>query len=201
MFDSSGYACSADTPARMSWHTHISTTPTTREVLDAASTKPYGFTKFNPSVGIGGHCIPVDPNYLLAAAQNAGANFRFIELANEVNLDMPKNIVNRIVDAHGGSITMKKIIVLGVAYKPNIADTRETPVERLINELRLCGAEVVWHDPLVGVWRTEESVDLNSKYDIAILATAHDLLIKINPSSFADYVFDCSGRLQNAVQL
>jgi UDP-N-acetyl-D-glucosamine dehydrogenase len=98
-----------------------------REVLDAAATKPYGFMEFNPGPGVGGHCIPVDPSYLAHVANEVGVPATFIKRANEVNLAMPAYVVKRVVSGSGGSIKGKKVIVVGVSYKSNVADTRETP--------------------------------------------------------------------------
>jgi hypothetical protein len=113
------------------------------ETLNAADTKPYGFMKFNPSAGVGGHCIPVDPSYLAHAAAEKGVPATFIERANEVNLEMPKYIVERVVADNGGSINGKSVQVVGVAYKPNVADVRETPAEIVISELEAQGAFVL----------------------------------------------------------
>ena len=106
-----------------------------RETLDAANTKPYGFMKFTPSAGVGGHCIPVDPSYLAHLALENGVRATFIERANEVNLEMPTYIAKRVASDNGGSLKDKKVLVVGVAYKPNVADTRETPAEHLIEAL------------------------------------------------------------------
>ncbi len=145
------------------------------EVIKAASTKPYGFMPFYPSVGAGGHCIPVDPLYLAQAARLAGAPTRFIELADEINLGMPTYFVGRASEMLGG-LKDKKVLVIGVSYKPNVADTRETPVEVLINGLKKSGAVVSWHDELVKNWNGERSVGLGPGFDLAILATPHDYL-------------------------
>ena len=145
------------------------------EVIVAAATKPYGFMPFYPSIGIGGHCIPVDPLYLAEKAQKIGAPTNFIDLATKVNLDMPKYFVN-IAEERLGSLKGKKVLVVGVSYKTNIADVRETPVAALIAGLRLKDAEVFWHDDLVEDWDGEKSVALSNKYDLAILATPHDYL-------------------------
>jgi UDP-N-acetyl-D-glucosamine dehydrogenase len=144
-------------------------------VIKAASTKPYGFMPFYPSVGVGGHCIPVDPLYLAEAARVAGAPSRFIELADEINLGMPTYFVGRASEMLGG-LKDKKVLVIGVAYKPNVADVRETPVEALISGLKKSGAVVSWHDDLVESWNGEKSVALGSGFDLAILATPHDYL-------------------------
>jgi UDP-N-acetyl-D-glucosamine dehydrogenase len=145
------------------------------DVIKAASTKPYGFMPFYPSVGVGGHCIPVDPLYLAQAARAAGAPTRFIELADEINLAMPTYFVGRASEMLGG-LKDKKVLVIGVSYKPNVADVRETPVEALINGLKKSGAAVSWHDDLVKNWNGEKSVALSGGYDLAILATPHDYL-------------------------
>jgi UDP-N-acetyl-D-glucosamine dehydrogenase len=145
------------------------------DVIKAASTKPYGFMPFYPSVGVGGHCIPVDPLYLAEAAREAGAPVRFIELADEINLGMPTYFVGRASEMLGG-LKDKKVLVIGVSYKPNVADIRETPVEALISGLKKSGAVVSWHDDLVKSWNGESSVALGSGFDLAILATPHDYL-------------------------
>jgi UDP-N-acetyl-D-glucosamine dehydrogenase len=145
------------------------------DVIKAASTKPYGFMPFYPSVGVGGHCIPVDPLYLAQAARQVGAPTRFIELADEINLGMPTYFVGRASEMLGG-LKDKKVLVIGVSYKPNVADVRETPVEALIGGLKKSGAVVSWHDDLVKNWNGEGSVALGSGFDLAILATPHDYL-------------------------
>ena len=145
------------------------------DVIKAASTKPYGFMPFYPSVGVGGHCIPVDPLYLAEAARQAGTPVRFIELADEINLGRPDYFVSRALEMLGG-LKDKKVLVIGVSYKPNVADVRETPVEALIVGLKKFGAVVSWHDDLVKKWNGESSIPLNSDYDLAILATPHDYL-------------------------
>ena len=145
------------------------------EVISAAATKPYGFMPFYPGVGVGGHCIPVDPIYLANAAKLVGAPTRFIELADQVNQEMPGYFVARAEEKIGG-LKDKKVLVVGVSYKPNVSDVRETSVETLISGLKKKGAQVSWHDDLVKVWNGEESVALSSDYDLAILATPHDYL-------------------------
>ena len=164
------------------------------ETLDAANTKPYGFMKFNPSAGVGGHCIPVDPTYLAFAASQEGVPATFIERANEVNLEMPKYIVSRVMADNGGSLKGKKVQVIGVSYKPNVADTRETPAELVINELEAQGAIVTWHDPVVKSWQGSNSSDLGGS-EIAIVVTLHDVMDKSLVTSSAAYVFDTTGKL------
>ena len=145
------------------------------EVISAAATKPYGFMPFFPSIGVGGHCIPVDPLYLANAATAAGAPSRLIGLADQINQEMPGYFVGRAEEKIGG-LKSKKILVVGVSYKPNVADTRESPVEALISGLRGKGAQVIWHDDLVKVWNGEKSVALSGDFDLAIIATPHDYL-------------------------
>ena len=145
------------------------------EVISAAATKPYGFMPFFPSIGVGGHCIPVDPLYLANAANAAGAPARLIGLADQINQEMPGYFVGRAEEKIGG-LKDKKVLVVGVSYKPNVADTRESPVEALINGLRGKGAQVIWHDDLVKVWKGEKSVAISSDFDLAIIATPHDYL-------------------------
>ena len=170
------------------------------EVLEAAQTKPYGFMKFNPSAGVGGHCIPVDPSYLADAAEKAGVKASFIERANEVNLAMPRYVVSRVASINGGSLKGKKVQVVGVAYKPNVADTRETPAEIVIDELKKLGAVVSWHDPVVKSWKGEDSSGLGGA-EIAIVVTLHDVVDKAAVLKSAKYVFDATGKLPGAVQL
>jgi UDP-N-acetyl-D-glucosamine dehydrogenase len=164
------------------------------ETLEAANTKPYGFMKFNPSAGVGGHCIPVDPTYLAFVAAQQGVPATFIERANEVNLEMPKYIVARVMADNGGSLKGKKVQVIGVSYKPNVADTRETPAEIVIEELKAIGAEVTWHDPVVKSWQGSNSSDLGGS-EIAIVVTLHDVMEKSEVTKSAPYVFDTTGKL------
>ena len=144
-------------------------------VIAAAATKPYGFLPFYPSIGIGGHCIPVDPVYLAAKAREIGASADFIDLATRINNTMPEFFVKRAEDILG-DLQGKKILVIGVSYKPNVADTRETPVESLLLHLRKREAIVSWHDELVKEWNNERSVPISEEFDLVILATPHDYL-------------------------
>jgi UDP-N-acetyl-D-glucosamine dehydrogenase len=171
-----------------------------RETLDAAGTKPYGFMKFSPSAGVGGHCIPVDPSYLADVAEKAGIEATFIKRANEVNLDMPKYIAGRIEKDNGDSLKGKKVLVVGVAYKPNVADTRETPAELLIDALNCLGAVVSWNDPVVGNWHGVESSPLAGA-EIAVVVTKHDVVAAEDILKSAPYVFDTTGKVKGAVQL
>ncbi len=167
------------------------------ETLDAANTKPYGFMKFTPSAGVGGHCIPVDPTYLAAVAEEHGAPATFIRRANEVNLEMSEYIVRRVAEDNGGNLEGKSVLVVGVAYKPNVADVRETAAELVIQHLRKKGAVVTWHDDVVGNWKGETSAPLQGA-DIAVVVTKHDSVDAKKILSSAHYVFDTTGKVKGA---
>jgi len=143
-----------------------------REVVDAAATKPYGFMPFYPSAGVGGHCIPVDPSYLVAKAHEIGAPTSFIDLANDLNRSLP-TYFTRVAAGILGGLKNKKILVVGVAYKSGVSDVRETAVAGLIHELRSKGADVAWHDDLVKEWNGEKSVPLTPNYDLVVVANPH----------------------------
>jgi UDP-N-acetyl-D-glucosamine dehydrogenase len=167
------------------------------ETLDAADTKPYGFMKFTPSAGVGGHCIPVDPTYLAAVAEEKGVPATFIRRANEVNLEMSKYIVDRVQADNGGSLQGKSVLVVGVAYKPNVADVRETAAELVIKHLRECGAVVSWHDDVVRNWHGESSSPLSGA-DIAVVVTKHNVVKERDILASAPYVFDTTGKVAGA---
>jgi UDP-N-acetyl-D-glucosamine dehydrogenase len=167
------------------------------ETLDAASTKPYGFMKFTPSAGVGGHCIPVDPTYLATVAEEHGAPATFIRRANEVNVHMSNYVVNRVQEDNGGSLSGKRVLVVGVAYKPNVADVRETSAELVIDHLRERGAVVSWHDDVVGTWNGESSAPLSGA-EIAIVVTKHDDVKVRDILDGAPYVFDTTGKVPGA---
>jgi UDP-N-acetyl-D-glucosamine dehydrogenase len=165
------------------------------ETLDAADTKPYGFMKFTPSAGVGGHCIPVDPTYLAAVAEKHGAPATFIRRANEVNLEMSKYVVDRVQADNGGSLDGKSVLLVGVAYKPNVADVRETAAELVVDHLRNRGAVVSWHDEVVGTWKDETSSPLSGA-DITVVVTMHDSVKASDVVASAPYVFDTTGKLK-----
>ncbi len=167
------------------------------ETLDAANTKPYGFMKFTPSAGVGGHCIPVDPTYLAVVAEENGAPATFIRRANEVNLEMPKYIVRRVAEDNGGNLQGKSVLVVGVAYKPNVADVRETAAELVIKHLRDEGAVVSWHDDVVRSWKGEGSAPLQGA-DITVVVTKHDSVDEKKILASAPYVFDTTGKVKGA---
>jgi UDP-N-acetyl-D-glucosamine dehydrogenase len=144
------------------------------EAVNAAATKPFGFMPFYPSIGVGGHCIPVDPSYLAFSAESVGADAKFINLANQTNSSMPKIISKRIQIFLDGDLSGKKIQIVGITYKPNISDVRESPALDLINELKLLGAIVSWHDPIITKYNDQHSSDMNSEIDLGLIVTPHD---------------------------
>jgi UDP-N-acetyl-D-glucosamine dehydrogenase len=170
------------------------------ETIDAAATKPYGFMKFNPSAGVGGHCIPVDPTYLAEIAEQNNIPATFIRRANEVNREMSEYIVKRIESENTGGLSGKNVLVVGVAYKPNVADTRETAAELVIEHLRARGASVTWHDELVSEWKSEFSSPLDGA-DITVVLTKHDIDSQANILNSAPYVFDTTGTVSGAHSL
>jgi UDP-N-acetyl-D-glucosamine dehydrogenase len=148
------------------------------EVVEAAATKPFGFMSFKPGPGLGGHCIPIDPFYLTWKAREFDFSTRFVELAGEVNSNMPyfcRSVVSQALN-HGAqkSISGSKILILGVAYKADIDDVRESPAEKLIELLRTAGAEIAYHDPHVPEFDGLRSVPLEpAEYDCVAIVTAH----------------------------
>ena len=146
-----------------------------QEVIRLAATKPYGFMPFYPSIGVGGHCIPIDPMYLANKATEIGAPSKMINLAYEINSEVPEYI-SSLAEKKIGKLVGKKIIVIGITYKPNISDMRETQVSNLISTLEKKGAIVNWHDQFVKDWKGSKSVPLSSDYDLAIVATKHDYI-------------------------
>jgi UDP-N-acetyl-D-glucosamine dehydrogenase len=171
----------------------------TQEVLAAAATKPFGFMSFKPGPGVGGHCIPVDPSYLAHVAEGAGVPATFIRYANEVNLAMPAYVVSRVA-GEVGSLKGKKVVVVGIAYKANVTDTREAPAALVIDQLQKLGADVSWHDPVVGTWNSQSSSDLKG-FDMAIVVTKHDVVSETDIKACAPYVFDCTGSIKGVAGL
>jgi UDP-N-acetyl-D-glucosamine dehydrogenase len=145
----------------------------THEAIMAAATKPFGFMPFYPSVGVGGHCIPVDPSYLSYSAEMAGIDAKFIKLANQVNSAMPKIIKEHIKDNLDGDLRGKKVQIAGISYKPDISDLRESPALDLIKELETSGAIVSWHDPFVEEYDGRMSVLLSNNIDLGLIITPH----------------------------
>ncbi len=148
------------------------------EVIGAAATKPFGFMAFQPGPGLGGHCIPLDPYYLAWKAREFDFNTRFVELAGEINNNMPyfcRSVISQALN-HGAQKSLKgsKILLVGVAYKADIDDVRESPAEKLLKLLRNAGADVAYHDPFVEEFDGLRSVPLDpSAYDCVTIVTAH----------------------------
>jgi UDP-N-acetyl-D-glucosamine dehydrogenase len=167
------------------------------EVIDAASSKPYGFMPFRPGVGVGGHCIPVDPLYLTWWARQNGEKAEFVESADSINHTMPKYVAERALGMVDSSIRNPKVLILGVAYKPGVGDVRETPVSGLKEYLLTKGAEVAWHDPLVATWEGTKPVDLSWECDVAILATKQPGMDIEELIARGIQVLDCTNSVKN----
>jgi UDP-N-acetyl-D-glucosamine dehydrogenase len=157
------------------------------EVVDAAATKPFGFMSFQPGPGLGGHCIPIDPFYLTWKAREFGFYTEFVELAGKVNESMPyhcRSVISQALNHHSQkSLKGSRVLVLGVAYKPDIADTRESPAVKLISLLRNAGADVAYHDPLVPSFE-ENGLALSS---VAYEPGAYDCVVVVTDHSAIDY--------------
>ncbi|HVA31857.1 MAG TPA: nucleotide sugar dehydrogenase [Gaiellaceae bacterium] len=157
------------------------------EVVDAASTKPFGFMRFSPGPGLGGHCIPIDPFYLTWKAREFGFYTEFIELAGKVNEEMPyfcRSLVSQALNhAKQRSLKGSKVLVLGVAYKPDIGDMRESPALKLISLLQNAGADVAYHDPHVARF-TEHGLEMTS---VAYEPAAYDCVVVVTDHSAIDY--------------
>ncbi|MCC7433065.1 MAG: nucleotide sugar dehydrogenase [Methanoregulaceae archaeon] len=178
------------------------------EVIDAAATKPFGFTPFYPGPGLGGHCIPIDPFYLTWKAHEYEMHTRFIELAGEINSGMPRWVVLKVglaLNEHGKSVKGSRVLILGIAYKKNIDDSRETPSAELIANLDQLGAEVDYSDPHVPVFPVKRrhrfdlaSVELTpesiASYDCILLATDHDAFDYDLIKQHAKLIIDTRGR-------
>ena len=167
------------------------------EVIDAASSKPYGFMPFRPGVGVGGHCIPIDPLYLTWWARQNGGTTDFIESADSINHAMPKYVAQRALAMVDAKIKTPKVLILGVAYKPGVGDVRETPVSELRDYLRTQGAEVAWHDPLVPVWEGSKPVDLAWECDVAILATKQPGMDVAQLIARGIQILDCTNSMRD----
>lgn len=188
------------------------------EVIRAAATKPFGFTPYYPGPGLGGHCIPIDPFYLTWKARQYGLHTRFIELAGEINSDMPAWVVAKVADAlneRGRAVMGSRILVLGIAYKKDVEDMRESPSVALMELLRARGAAVDYSDPHVPVFprMREHRFELSSvpltpsslaSYDVVLLATSHSAFDYDLVRQYANLIVDTRGvypdRLPNVVQ-
>ncbi|MDM0044620.1 nucleotide sugar dehydrogenase [Variovorax dokdonensis] len=180
------------------------------EVIDAAATKPFGFVPYKPGPGLGGHCIPIDPFYLTWKAREYGVNTRFIELAGEINHFMPHWVVGKVADAlndRGKAVKGSRILVLGLAYKKNIDDTRESPAVEVMDLLQAKEAHIDYSDPHVPVFPRKrnyhfdlQSVPLNAQtlvsYDCVVLATDHDGFDYALLQEHAQLIVDTRGRIR-----
>lgn len=176
------------------------------EVINAAKTKPFGFMAFYPGPGLGGHCIPIDPFYLTWKAREYGQNTRFIELAGEVNTSMPMYVVNRAIEALNAqrkAMNGSRILMLGLSYKPNVDDDRESPTYVLMDLCRARGAEVAYYDPYIPVirptrehphWAGTRSVEWNREtiagFDLVIIATHHQCVNYLELAEWAQCIVD-----------
>ena len=170
------------------------------EVLDAAETKPFGFMKFTPGPGLGGHCIPIDPFYLTWKAREFEQNTRFIELAGEINTEMPRYVVNQTAEALNAqkkAINGSRILLIGLAYKPDVDDDRESPTYKLMDYLSELGADISYYDPYVpeikpsreySHWAGEKSIEWNKEniasYDAVVISTNHS---EVNYDELAEW--------------
>ena len=180
------------------------------EAIDAASTKPFGYMRFVPGPGVGGHCLPIDPSYLSWRVKRAlGQNFRFVELANDVNDHMPEHVISRLViGLNNRSLAVRgsRILVLGLAYKKNTSDARESPSRPVIQQLLDLGADVRAVDPHVvehhwappGMVRVSLTAEEVSAADAVVLLTDHDSFDLDLVVDNARYVLDCRNRLSGA---
>ncbi|MFJ3800764.1 nucleotide sugar dehydrogenase [Streptomyces sp. NPDC090088] len=176
------------------------------DAIRCAGTKPFGFQPFRPSAGVGGHCIPIDPNYLSYKVRSIGYEFRFVELAREINAHMPEYVVRRAQDLlnhEGRALHGSRVLLLGVTYKPDVADQREAPAVPVARLLREREAEIAFHDPFVPAWFVDgEAVPRVT--DVAAAVRSHDLTILLQDHSVYDLpalgdearlLFDTRGRI------
>jgi UDP-N-acetyl-D-glucosamine dehydrogenase len=172
------------------------------EVIKAAATKPFGFMKFNPSLGVGGHCIPIDPIYLAQKAESVGASAQFIRQANFVNQQMPLYVLKRLEALLGGNISGKKICIVGISYKPDVTDLRQSPAVVLWQELEKQGALVSFHDEIVKEFEGKTSTALvPNNFDLTVIAVAHSNLEVEKLINSAPIIFDCTGTINGVYQL
>ncbi len=186
------------------------------EVLDAAATKPFGFMKFTPGPGLGGHCIPIDPFYLSWKAREFKQNTRFIELAGEINTSMPSYVVNRTIEARNArekSLKSSNILLVGLAYKPDVDDDRESPTYELMDHYDKFGANVHYFDPFIptikpsrqhGHWAGTESIAWNKevieKMDAVIISTDHSKIDFEKLRDWSDLIIDTRNAMNGISQ-
>ena len=172
------------------------------EVIQAAATKPFGFMKFNPGLGVGGHCIPIDPIYLAQKAEQLGAPAKFIRQANLVNEQMPLYVLQKLKELLNGSLQNKKICIVGLSYKADVCDLRQSPSLVLFKELQNSGANVVFHDESIKDFNDIKSTPLTPNgFDLTLVAVHHSNLAVDKVIASAPIVFDCTGSITGAHQL
>jgi len=169
----------------------------TFEITNAAATKPFGFMHFLPGIGVGGHCIPIDPVYLLHSAKEVNLDLQMVELATKINSSAHISVVEKLKYLLKTDLDNKKIQIVGIAYKVDTPDTRESPAIKLVNELRLQGASVSWHDPLVKEFEGELSMPLSLDIDLGLLVTPHSCVdLSFWKNNYVK-VFDLSATKEN----
>ena len=182
------------------------------EVIRAASTKPFGFTAFYPGPGLGGHCIPIDPFYLTWKAREFGVHTRFIELAGQINRSMPEYVVQRAMIAlndHGKAVKGSRVLLLGLAYKADVDDMRESPTFELMDRFQALGAEVSYYDPHVleigptrehANWQGVKSIPWEEtmirSYDAVVIATNHKAVNLTELASWVPLIVDSRNAMQ-----
>ncbi len=187
------------------------------EVIEAAKTKPFGYMAFYPGPGLGGHCIPIDPFYLTWKARAYGLNTRFIELAGEINSNMPGHVVDRLGEAMNEQLGMAmkgaKVLIVGLAYKKNVDDMRESPALELIDKLRMRGMDVEYYDPYIpvapsirehpeveGMRSVEWTEEALGKFDVALIATDHDNVDYMPLLKAVDLVVDTRNAIKDRAE-
>ena len=181
------------------------------EVIKAAATKPFGFTPFYPGPGLGGHCIPIDPFYLTWKAREFGVHTRFIELAGQINSSMPEYVVSKVIEglnSQGNAVNQSKIMILGLSYKKNIDDIRESPAIAIIQRLKALGADVCFSDRYVtgsqgqylspGIYNVECTEEAVSDQDCLVVVTDHDYFDYASIAKTAPLIIDTRGRYTRA---
>jgi UDP-N-acetyl-D-glucosamine dehydrogenase len=172
------------------------------EVIKAASTKPFGYMPFNPGLGVGGHCIPIDPIYLAQKAKSVGATAAFIDQANIVNQQMPLYILERIKSLLNNNLTGKKICIAGLSYKSDVSDLRQSPSLVLWRELEKQGSIVTFHDEIVKVFEDKNSTPLSvNAFDLVVVAIRHSNLDITALKKAASIIFDCTGSIDDCNRL
>jgi len=170
---------------------------TAHEAIELAASKPFGFMPFYPGIGVGGHCIPVDPSYLVYSAEIYGIQPKIITTANDVNNFMPTKVANRIQEKFNNNLQGKRIQIAGISYKTNISDLRESPSLALISELKKLGALVTWFDPLVDSLDSGRDSHLEPGVDLGLIVTPHDSIDFSVWLNHGTLVFDLSSTTKN----